>query len=75
MWKQQALVIDLKLIKSIYSYFQPQDDHCQISPCNIVMSLEIEDITWWQEEMNFTFKWQERRIHIFELMCNLLYII
>ena len=30
----------------------------------------IEDITWWQEDMNFMFEWKEHKIHIFELMCN-----
>ena len=30
----------------------------------------IEDVTWWQEDMNFMFEWKERKIPIFELMCN-----
>ena len=39
----------------------------------------IEDITRWQEDMNFMFEWQElyltsalreHKIHIFELTCN-----
>ena len=50
-------------------------------PCHVI----IEDITRWQEDMNFTFKWQElyltseytmrKKIHIFELTCNVLFII
>ena len=54
----------------------------------------IEDITWWREDMNFMFEWQEQyltseqgkqvnyllsprehKIHIFELTCNVLFII
>ena len=53
----------------------------------------IEDITWWREDMNFMFEWQEQyltsersgrvrilflprehKIHIFELTCNVLFI-
>ena len=30
----------------------------------------IEDITQWWEDMNFMFEWQEHRIHIFKLACN-----
>ena len=35
----------------------------------------IEDITRWREDMNFMFEWQEHKIHIFEPMCNVLFII
>ena len=48
----------------------------------------IEDITRWREDMNFMFEWQEQyltreilslprehEIHIFELTCNVLFII
>jgi len=45
----------------------------------------MEDITWWREDMNFIFEWQEQylilflprehKIHIFEPTCNVLFII
>ena len=38
----------------------------------------IEDITRWREDMNFMFEWhlpREHKIHIFELTCNVLFII
>ena len=44
--------------------------------------VDIEDITRWREDMNFMFEWRdivlrprEHKIHIFELACNVLFII
>ena len=41
---------------------------------NIIFK-DIENITQWREDMNFMFEWQEQKIHIFELTCNILFII
>ena len=46
----------------------------------------MENITQWQEDMNFMFEWlqrmseilllpREHKIHIFKLTCNILFII
>ena len=45
----------------------------------ICLSLYIEDITGWREDMNFMFEWQEQDIVLatrtFEPTCNVLFII
>ena len=54
MWKQQALLIlvcirfSQIMLLIIYKPFQPQDDHRQFSPRNIVMSFEVSFLllTW-----------------------------